>query len=131
MSLKLHCGCELAAGAGACVCQGCRGAGPVVLPGERGSTREKALNSPKVTVLCRQSPLRKNNASRSSEALKVLLFQPKSSRLPAEWESCRLLWHCSWNWASLDPGQLLLLFAKFLDARNLHPAQGNAVFVFI
>lgn len=40
-----------------------------------------------------------------------------------------LLQHFSWNWASLDPGQLFLLFAKFLEARNLHRVQGNTVFV--
>lgn len=66
MSLKLPCGCELAAGAGA-------GAVPVVLPGERGCTGEKALNSLQVAVPCGQSPLRKNNPRRSSGALKVAL----------------------------------------------------------
>lgn len=40
-----------------------------------------------------------------------------------------LLQHFSWNWASLDPGQLFLLFAKFLEARNLHPVHGNTVLV--
>lgn len=40
-------------------------------------------------------------------------------------EAAGLLWHFSWSCASLDLGQLFLLFAKLLETRNLHAVRGG------
>lgn len=96
-----------------------------VLPGEQ--HRRKGSESSLFPV--GRAPLGKTIPEDPQEHWKLFLSQPRASHSPAEWES---------SWAApallLELGQLgsrpvIPLFAEFLEASNLHPVQGNTVFV--